>query len=118
MVINLFPAQYNLSLYSGDTYEFVVVPRNSDGTDFSLSGYNAAMRIASSRGASPTFSTPVQTNINPTLNTITCTILPGVSGSLVAGQTYVYDVEITNGSTKVYTLLTGNVTVTEDVTNA
>lgn len=114
----MFPAQYNLSLYSGDTYEFVVVPRNSDGTDFSLTGYTAAMRIASSRGASPSFSVPVQTTVNTTLNTITCTILPGVSGSLSAGQTYVYDVEITNGSTKVYTLLTGNVTVTEDVTNA
>lgn len=113
-----FPANYNLSLYSGDTYEFVVVPRNTDGSDFSLTGYTAAMRIASSRGANPTFSTPVQTSINTTLNTIICTILPGVSSALSAGTTYVYDVEITNGSTKVYTLLTGNVTVTEDVTNA
>lgn len=113
-----FPATYNLSLYSGDTYEFVVVPKNSDGSEFSLSGYTAAMRIASSRGSGPSFSVSVQTVVNTTLNTITCTVLPGVSGSLNAGQTYVYDVEVTNGSTKVYTLLTGNVTVTEDVTNA
>lgn len=113
-----FPATYNLSLYSGDTYEFVVLPKNADGSAFSLTGYSAAMKIASSRGASPSYSVSVQTSVNTTLNTVTCTILPAVSGGLTAGTTYVYDVEITNGSTKVYTLLTGNVTVTEDVTNA
>lgn len=113
-----FPGIYNLNLYSGDTFEFVVVPRNSDGSDFSLTGYTAAMRIASSRGNNPSFSTPVQTSVNTTLNTVTCTILPGVSSQLSAGTTYVYDVEITNGTTKVYTLLTGNISVTEDVTNA
>lgn len=113
-----FPATYNLSLYSGDTYEFVVVPKNSDGTQFALTGYTAAMRIATSRGASPQFSVAVQTTVNTTLNTVTCTILPGVSSQLSANTTYVYDVEITNGSNRVYTLLTGNVTVTEDVVNA
>lgn len=113
-----FPATYNISLYSGDTYEFVVVPKNSDGSGFSLTGYTAAARIASSRGTSPAYSVAVQTTVNTSLNTVTCTILPGVSSALAAGTTYVYDVEITNGSTRVYTLLTGNITVTEDVTNA
>jgi hypothetical protein len=108
-----FPATYSLNLYSGDTYEFVVVPRNSDGSDFSLTGYTAQCNIAPSRGS--TSKTAVQTVVNTTLNTVTCTILPGVSGSLTAGTTYVYDVEVTNGSDKVYTLLTGNITVTEDV---
>ena len=113
-----FPATYNLNLYSGDTFEFVVVPRNSDGSPFSLTGYTATMRIANTRGSSPSFSVDVQTIINTTLNTVTCTILPGVSGSLIAGTTYVYDVEISNGADKVHTLLTGNVSVTEDVSNA
>lgn len=113
-----FPATYNISLYSGDTYEFVVVPKNSDGSQFSLSGYTAAARIASSRGTNPSYSVAVQTTLNTSLNTVTCTILPNISSALEAGQNYVYDLEITNGSTKVYTLLTGNITVTEDVTNA
>ena len=108
-----FPATYNLSLYSGDTFEFVVVPRNSDGSPFSLTGYTAVMFIAPSRGS--TTKTQVQTSVNTTLNTVTCTVLPGVSGSLNPSQTYVYDVEISNGSDRIYTLLTGNVTVTEDV---
>lgn len=108
-----FPATYNLNIYSGDTYEFVVVPRNSDGSDFSLTGYTATMFIAQTRGA--TTKTQVQTTVNTTLNTVTCTILPGVSGALSPSITYVYDVQISNGSDKVYTLLTGNVSVTEDV---
>ncbi len=111
-----FPATFNISLYSGDTYEFVIRPKNSDGTNFDLTTFTASMRIASSRGSSPTFSTTAQTTVNTTLNTITCTILPGVNNSLTPGTTYVYDVQITNGSTRVYTLLTGNITITEDVT--
>lgn len=108
-----FPATYNLSLYSGDTYEFVVVPRNSDGTEFALTGYTAEMNIAASRGA--TTKTAVQAVVDSELNTIACTILPGVSGSLSPSTTYVYDVQITNGSDRIYTLLTGNVSITEDV---
>lgn len=111
-----FPATFNISLYSGDTYEFVISPKNSDGTDFSLTGFTAAMTIATSRGSSPSFSTTAQTVVNTTLNTVTCTILPGVNNSLTPGTTYVYDVQISNGSTRVYTLLTGNITITEDVT--
>lgn len=108
-----FPATYNLNIYSGDTYEFVVVPRNTDGTDFSLTGYTSQMNIAEVRGSAT--KTAVQTAINTTLNTVTCTILPGVSSSLDPTKTYVYDVQITNGSDKVYTLLTGSVSITEDV---
>ena len=108
-----FPATYNLSLYAGDTYEFVVVPRNLDGSNFSLVGYTAQMNIATSRGA--TTKTAVQAVVNSVLSTITCTILPGVSGALSPSTIYVYDVQITNGSTKIYTLLTGSVSIRKDV---
>jgi hypothetical protein len=108
-----FPATYNLSIYAGDTYEFVVVPKNSDGSSFSLVGYTAEMNIATSRGSIT--KTAVQAVVDSVLNIITCTILPGVSGSLSPTTTYVYDVQVTNGSTKIYTLLTGSVSVTEDI---
>lgn len=112
-----FPATYNLDLYKGDTYEFVLVPKNSDGTTFSLSGYTAAMQISTSRDVAPTWT--AQTVISGTNDYITCTITPGISNSLTAGTTYVYDVQIKNGSgTKVYTLITGNISVTKDVTSA
>jgi hypothetical protein len=37
---------------------------------------------------------------------------------LIAGTTYYYDVEVKKGATKIYTLLTGVINVTEDITVA
>jgi hypothetical protein len=43
--------------------------------------------------------------------------LPGVGRDLAAG-TYVYDVQIDNGPSEIYTILTGTITVTNDITGA
>jgi hypothetical protein len=43
--------------------------------------------------------------------------LPGVGRNLSAG-TYVYDVQIDRGSLEIYTLLTGTITVTDDISGA
>ena len=40
------------------------------------------------------------------------------ASGLTAGTTYVYDVQIENGASIVYTLLTGSITVTDDITGA
>ena len=50
-------------------------------------------------------------------DTVTCTILPGVGRDLSPGS-YVYDVQITTGATVIYTILTGSITVTDDITGA
>jgi hypothetical protein len=112
-----FPGTYNFSYYKGDTNEFVIRPKNSNGSAFDLAGYTADFFIASSRGDNPTFSVEASAVVNTVSDIVTCTILPNVGGSLNAG-TYVYDVEITSGPTVVYTLLTGTITVTEQVTGA
>ena len=36
-----FPATYNFSYYRGDTNQFVIRPKNSDGSAFDLDGYDA-----------------------------------------------------------------------------
>jgi hypothetical protein len=112
-----FPGTYNFSYYKGDTNEFVIRPKNSNGSAFDLAGYTADFFIASSRGDNPTFSVEATAVVNSSSDIVTCTILPSVGGTLNAG-TYVYDVEITSGPTVVYTLLTGTITVTEQVTGA
>lgn len=112
-----FPGTFNINYYKGDTLEFVIRPKNANNSNFDLTGYTADFFIASSRGDSPTFRVEAQATVSATSDTVTCTILPGVGGTLEAG-TYVYDVEITSGPTTVYTLLTGNITVTEQVTGA
>lgn len=112
-----FPGTYNFSYYKGDTLEFVIRPKSANGASFPLTGYTADFFIATARGDNPTFSVEASAVVNSTTNIVTCTILPSVGSTLDAG-TYVYDVEITSGPSVVYTLLTGTVTVTEQVTGA
>lgn len=113
-----FPGTYNFNYYRGDTHEFVISPKNSDGTTFQLDAYvgNGAYTIATARGTAGV-KTSAQAIINTTNDTVTCTILPEVGRTLAAG-TYVYDVQINSSATNYLTLLTGTITVTDDVTGA
>ena len=113
-----FPGTYNFNYYRGDTHEFVISPKNSDGTTFQLDSYagNGAYTIATARGTAGV-KTTAQAIINTTNDTIVCTILPAVGRTLAAG-TYVYDVQINSSATNIVTLLTGSITVTDDITGA
>jgi len=112
-----FPGTYNFSYYKGDTNEFVIRPKNSSGSAFDLTGYSAEFFIASARGDNPTFSVEAQAVVSAVNDTITCTILPGVGNTLDAGS-YVYDVQISSGAALIFTVVTGTITVTEQVTGA
>jgi hypothetical protein len=116
-----FPATYNYSYYKGDTLEFVIRPKNSDGSAFDLEGFDADFTIATGRGTSTT-SNPItdyeaQAVVDEANNLVTCTILPGVGIQLSAG-TYVYDVQIDASASEVYTLVTGTISVTDHITGA
>lgn len=116
-----FPAIYSFPYYKGDTNQFVIRPKNSDGSAFDLSDFTvASFTIASARGDNPSFSVEADADVNTSSNIVTCTIEPSVGATLDAGQ-YVYDVEIVNTTANpdiVYTLLTGVITVTEQVSGA
>ena len=114
-----FPGTYNFSYYRGDTYQFIVRPKNANGTVFALDDYSdgALFTIANRRGSTGTQVSATAT-VDTTNHIITCTITPEQGRELTAGTTYVYDVQIENGASIVYTLLTGSVTVTDDVTGA
>jgi hypothetical protein len=107
-----FPGTYNFSYYKGDTNEFVIRPKNSDGSAFDLAGYTAEFFIATSRGDNPTYSVEADATVDTVNDIVTCTIVPSVGSTLDAG-TYVYDVQVTSGPTVIYTLLTGTISVTE-----
>lgn len=51
-----FPATYNITYYKGDTYEFVIKPKTSNGQVFPIPStlYTANFNIADSRGESST----------------------------------------------------------------
>lgn len=115
-----FPGTYNIDYYKGDTYEFRIYPKDSSGAPFSLYGFSAEkFTIAPTRGES---------DINNIINcyakidndNILCVIRPSDGEKLdVENSPYYFDVEIENASgeyAKLYTLLTGAITVTEQVT--
>jgi hypothetical protein len=119
-----FPGTYNINYYEGDTYEFIIYPKIANGAVYSLQNYTASFTIANSVGPSPTFVASASAIIAGTEATplqysyITCKISPSIGRSLVAGTTYYYDVQISNGVENVYTLLKGTISVTADVTGA
>jgi hypothetical protein len=112
-----FPGTFNFNYYEGDRYEFSISPKNSDGSAFDLSDYNTCkFYIATSRGPG---ATQYEAYAEVDEGQVVCRILPGVGRDLVAGTPYVYDVEISKqAGAFVFTLLTGNITVTADVSGA
>lgn len=126
-----FPGTYNFDYYRGDTFKFVISPKDSTGAPFDLSAYKSAspvrdavFTIADARGSDRNLvltsngSSDLVASIDTGNNTITCTITPDGGRNLEGGSTYYYDVEIFNGAALRYTLLTGTITVQDDVTGA
>jgi len=108
-----YPYVYNFNYYVGDTYQFILYPKNEDGTTLDLSGFTASFAIASQRGSnsSALILTP-EINLNPTR--IVCTI-NSTNGLALTNSIYLYDIEVSN-NTEVYTLLTGQINTQNQVT--
>ncbi len=115
-----FPGTYNISYYKGDTFEFNVYPKDSSGAVFNMTSFDSTAKftISEQRGSL----TPTATGIAIIAGTkdyVACVIPPIEGAKLDASKTYVYDVQISYSSNPydyVYTLLTGNISVTNDVT--
>jgi hypothetical protein len=116
-----FPGTYNFSYYRGDTFEFVISPKSANGTTFPLADYTGEGSAANFKIANVRGSAGVQTTasavVDDVLNTVTCTISPSVGRELTAGS-YVYDVEIISTTGIIHTLVTGTITVTDDISGA
>jgi hypothetical protein len=120
-----FPGTYNFSYYAGDTFEFFIYPKNSAGGVFDdLTDYTPLFVVAESRGASASVIDSLDiTSASATVidgDHVSCMILPDGGRQLIK-STYLYDVQIENTNVestsfgKVFTLLTGTISVTQDV---
>ena len=121
-----FPGELNFNYYKGDTLEFKVYPKINGGNDpFDLEGFSAMFKIATTRGADG-LATQKEglALVDVGSGLITCILQPDSGKELVAGTTYVYDIQIKNDTYKiigsntikgVFTVLTGTITVTDDV---
>jgi hypothetical protein len=114
-----FPGTYNFNYYRGDTYQFVIRPKNANGSTMSLDDFygNEVFTIANRRGSAAS-QIEATAAIDTETDIVTCTIEPSQGRQLIAGTSYVYDVQIDNGAGVVYTLLTGTITVTDDISGA
>ena len=114
-----FPGTYNINYYKGDTLEFRAFPKKVDGSAVDLTGYTAKFSFSTSRGSqgSANYHEALSTISNDSTNVL-CVIRPADSSYLNAGTTYYYDVQITKTGTPydiVHTILTGTITVTDQV---
>jgi hypothetical protein len=116
-----FPGTYNFSYYRGDTLEFRIYPKDSSGSAFDLTDYSGSelFTISTSRGEDGLLDqVSGYAEISGDGTYILCVITPDSGTQLAAGTQYVYDVEISKTAAPyniVYTLLTGTITVTDQV---
>ena len=113
-----FPATYNIRYYKGDLYQFVIRPKTSAGEIYPIDDttYFAYFRISTQRNGTAENTILANTSIGD--NSVTCELRPSVGNSLTPGVTYFYDVSIQDkaDSNIIYTLLTGSITITGDIT--
>jgi hypothetical protein len=115
-----FPASYNFSYYQGDRYEFVLRPKQANGQPFDLDGYSGLFTVATARGSlAAIVGNSQETSIDSVAGTVTIIIEPDF-GTTLTGNSYLYDVEISasaSSSSNIFTLVTGIINVTRDITN-
>jgi hypothetical protein len=121
-----FPATFNINYYRGDTYEFRIYPKDASGNQFPLTGYDpingVKFTMSTQRGESGIVDQlQGYARISSDATYIDCAILPANGLSMDFSQSYVYDVEIYKAGTPydlVTTLLTGTISITEQITGA
>lgn len=114
-----FPVVHNFNYYKGDTHQFLVDVKKQDNTNFRTSSMTYLFTIADKRGSSGIkVSGVVAPAAAPYTGLLMCSIIP--STGLSAGE-YVYDVQITEPTTnpvQIYTVVTGTITVQEQVSGS
>jgi hypothetical protein len=114
-----FPATHNINYYKGDTYEMLIKPRTSAGSEFIVTDtlYSVTFKLAPQRGG-PAGETVYGSSSILSENSVLAQITPSVAAQLDSTKTYFYDIRITSLSDPniVYTLLNGSVSIVEGVT--
>lgn len=121
-----FPAVFNILYYRGDTYEFRIYPKDASGNQFPLIGYDPVSGVkftmSTERGADG-IGDQIEgySKISSDGTYIDCAILPLNGIAMDFSLNYVYDVQVFKSGSPydvVTTLLTGTISVTEQITGA
>ena len=119
-----FPGIYNINYYMGDTLEFRIFPKDSNGNDFPLGTFSSVKFTISERRGQTEGLIEGFARFSDDRKSVFCAITPANSTQLEVDKSpYVYDVEIGRDGQSfgglydtVYTLLTGEVRITDQVT--
>ena len=107
-------AERNIEIYQGDTYAHQLSLKDSANAVINISSRSYAGQIRKKRSSNTvtaTFTTQITDGAN---GVVVFSLTPNVTSSMASGS-YVYDFQETNGAV-VTTVLTGNVSVTGQVT--
>ena len=113
-------ANYDFTLEQGANHSFEILYKNSDGSIFDFTGYDAKLQARKSTSASDVLIELVSSTdliFNNSLGKITVNFLPSHTIPLSnTNQKLVYDLEITNGVNNVIRIIQGSITISPEVT--
>ena len=111
------PKTYDINYYVGDLYQLVLYPKDENGNQYDLENHTGLLTVSTERGNPETtiFTETVLMSASP--SRMVMSISPE-NGILLSGASYVYDLEVIDQDEpqKVYSFLTGNLSVQQGVT--
>lgn len=108
------PAERNIEIYQGDTYAHQLTLKNNANAVINITSRTYSGQIRKRRSSTTitaTFTAEITDGAN---GVVVFSLTPAITSNITSGV-YVYDFQEVNGAT-VTTLLTGNATVTGEVT--
>ena len=117
----MVPASYNITYYRGDTFTLTVTVYDANGQELDMSQWTGVtFGLNKNRGAY-TNTVALSASLNKSASQITCSISSSTGAGL--SGSYFYDVTlyrkdtVNNVVTSEYTVMTGTLTVSDDVVN-
>jgi hypothetical protein len=112
----MLPGFKSFKIYRGDTFAFQMTLKTGSTTFLNITSSTFIAQIKE-KGKTTVAATLTVTKENLLGGVIKVTLPSTESANLVPNKSYVYDVEMTNGTNKT-TILTGPILVTADVSSA
>ena len=116
------PANFDIKLYQGDTYNFTMYLEGDYATG---GGITWTFAVSSSLTAVPSYTLTTTPTANGALTvtynaptnrtTVLVTMYPAMTAALTSGTVYSYDLAQQNGASYKLTFLCGSLTLTEEI---
>jgi hypothetical protein len=111
---NLMPKRFDIELYQGDTFKFVLAMTGPSNAVLDTTGWIGLAQIKYGATNLPG-ETPNMTVTIDAVGNATVTISNTGTAALLGTTTYKYDIQFTDAASNVRTVIGGNLTITEDI---